>query len=212
MADIHMVRQKAQTLARILREDPVQLLKIIRGNFSVYIVHAREISAVPEPTQIEGLEFRYIPADVLSTLAARYPELQYQEEARRLCGVSAAYGVYKSGELASICWLMTEELDGKLKTRLVGLRKAEVEITRAYTFPDYRGQGLYSVAIRNVCEVGRALGAERVFMITNWRNAASRRGIERAGLRRKGILIMLEPPVIGTMIRPVFRFFRLATM
>lgn len=200
---------RVHTVRRLLREDRGRLLRIVRGNFFIYIVHFAELAAVASPPETPDVEFRHVSEGALNQLAGTYPEFTYQREAMEVLDASAAYGVYKGGELASLCWLMTEELDRRLDVRLVRLGPGEVEIAKALTLPEYRGRGLYPLAIRSVCRVARAQGARRVFMITQWGNATSRRGIEKAGLGRLGWIVAIEPPVVGPVFRPILRLFRM---
>jgi hypothetical protein len=201
--------RKLRTIQRLWRDDRRRLLRIVLGDLSIYHVHSAELAAINPPREIPGMEFRPVSPDTLQKLAAEYPDMAYQGEALKEVGTSSAYAVFKHGRFASICWLMTEELDRRMPLRLVRLRAGEVEIAKAYTLPEFRGQGLYPFAIQSLCRAAHIEGARRVFMITKWRNAVSRRGIEKAGLRPLGWIIEVEPPIIGTVFRPVLRLFRM---
>jgi RimJ/RimL family protein N-acetyltransferase len=149
--------------------------------------------------------FRSLSAQELAELVAGRPELTYQAEHLRLVGTSSAYGVFVKGSLAHICWLMTAELNSRIGSRFLPLKPDAIEIGKAFTLPEFRGRGVYAFAIRSVCAVAREQGFGRVFMVTTWRNQASRRGIEKAGLSRCGGILQLHLPVIGTAIPLLFR-------
>ena len=201
---------KVGTICRLIREDRGRLLRIIRGDFFITIVHSAELDAIPPPSERTDLEFRKISDEALIEIVAAYPELAYQEEVMQILEANSAYAVYIGGQFANMCWLMTEDLDRRQKTRFVRLRPHEVEIAKGFTFPEYRGQGLHPFAIRSVCAVARGQHAKRVFAITKWSNATSRRGIEKAGLRRLGLIVEIRPPLIGTVFRPILRLFRMS--
>jgi GNAT superfamily N-acetyltransferase len=209
MPMLEKLAHKARTVGRLLHEDRGRLFRIVRGNFSIFIVHAAELLAVAPPSERPDLEVRPISGEALNQIAAIHPELNYQLEVLTISKESSAYAVYESGKFAGLCWLITPDLDRRFDVRLVRLGPGEVEIGKAFTLPEYRGRGLYPFAIRSVCRVARAQGAGRVFMVTNWDNATSRRGIEKAGLKRLGWIVVIEPPLMGTMFRPIMRLFRM---
>jgi RimJ/RimL family protein N-acetyltransferase len=184
---------KIRTLLRLVRNEPGRLIPILAGGVHVYFVQSARLLSVED----------------LAQLADAQPEVRYQFEAAQELGSSAAYGVRVESRLASICWMITPELERKRHLRLVGLRAGEIEIGIAYTFPEFRGRGLYAFAIQAICAVAREKGAERVFMITNRDNEASRRGIEKAGLHRSGYIVRVRPPLIGTIVSPIIRTYRL---
>jgi RimJ/RimL family protein N-acetyltransferase len=199
---------KVRTLLRLVRNEPRRLIPILVGGVDVYFVQSAPIAEVPFAPARDNVEFRPLSVEELAQLADRGPAERYQFETAQELGSSAAFGLHVDGRLATICWMITPELERKRYLRLAGLRAGEIEIGRAYTFPEFRGRGLYALAIQAICAVAREGGAERVFMITTRDNEASRRGIEKAGLRRSGYIVWVRPPLIGTIISPILRTYR----
>jgi RimJ/RimL family protein N-acetyltransferase len=202
------IANKVRTLLRLVRNEPRRLIPILVGGVDVYIVHSAPIAEVPSPPARDDVEFRPVSVEDLAQLAERRPEARHLFETAQELGSSAAFGVHVDGRLASICWMITPELERNRYLRLVGLRAGEIEIGRAYTFPEFRGRGLCALLIQAICAVAREEGAKRVFMITARDNEASRRCIEKAGPRRSGYIVWVRPPLIGTIISPILRTYR----
>jgi RimJ/RimL family protein N-acetyltransferase len=199
---------KVKTLLRLVRNEPRRLIPIVVGGVHVYFMHSAAIAEVPSMPARDDVEFRPLSVEDLAELAETRPEARYQFESVQELGSSAAFGVHVDGRLASICWMITPELNRNRYLPLAGLRAGEIEIAKAYTFPEFRGRGLYALVIQAICAVAREEGAKRVFMITSRDNEASRRGIEKAGLRRSGYIVRIQPPLIGTIISPILRTYR----
>jgi GNAT superfamily N-acetyltransferase len=64
------------------------------------------------------------------------------------------------------------------------------------TLPDWRGQGIYPRLLQSIL-VTEAAAAERFWILHEWANTASRRGIARAGFRIAGTLYFLPNGGIG---------------
>jgi hypothetical protein len=202
------MRNKISTAWRLLRTDRGRLAAILRGDVQVYFVHGAELDRIPAPERRADLTFRELTESDLRQLAAKHPDLDYQKQHLDAVGRSSAYCVESNGRIAHICWMMTRELEARLPQRIVGLGSREVEIGKAFTFPEFRGKSIYQFAIRQICAVARVQGFQSVFMITTWGNKSSRRGIEKAGLSPCGRILVLLPPVVGTIFPLIFRRFR----
>jgi GNAT superfamily N-acetyltransferase len=205
---LQKLTQRARTFWRLLREDRSRLARIVRGNVFIYIVQAAEVTAVPPPPERPGVEFRHISEDALSQLAASYPGLGYPVGVPGGLDGCLVYAVYQGGHFASICSLMTADLDRQVNKRLVRLGPEEMEVVKGFTLPEYRGRGLFTFALQSICRVAQEHGAKCVVAITAWDNVPSRRANEKAGFRRAGWIVVIEPPLIGTAFRPVLQLFR----
>jgi len=104
-------------------------------------------------------------------------------------GGSDVYGVFLGDDLAHVAWLIPVEHDRRLAVRKAKLRAGEAEIARCYTLPQYRGSGVYLFAIRSLCAIALSREIRRVFMLAGLTNAASQRGIEKAGFSKVGAIL-----------------------
>jgi ribosomal protein S18 acetylase RimI-like enzyme len=201
--------RKARTAIRLLRTDRRQLLRTLLGRACIYRVFAARLDEIPPPEPDSSKTICALSQEELAAIVSRHQDLDYQLERVEEIGLSRAYGVFSCGQLAHICWLMTEREDRRFKIRLVKLRPAEAEITSAFTFPEFRGRGVYQFAIHSMCAAARARGLQRVFMITRRENEASQRGIRKAGLKYHGWILWIVPPLFWSGRGLSLRGFRL---
>jgi hypothetical protein len=141
----------------------------------------------------------------LAELAEGTTELADQVRRRRALAFNDAFAVYCGESIAHIAWLVSAEHQKESKNANVQLRAGEAEITHCYTVPEFRGQGVYVYSIRKLCSVAKRSGVSRVFMITNISNTASRRGIEKAGLRPSGVITRVSVPWVSSKVSAAVR-------
>lgn len=75
--------------------------------------------------------------------------------------------------------------------RILGEDRRTPMISNCLTYPQFRGQGRYPEMIRGACRSLAQQGFERAIITCSPQNAASVRGIEKAGFRRVKILYTL---------------------
>lgn len=185
------VRKKVDTALKLLRHDPGGFVKHLIGRVERYVVYSCEPDDVPPPPVIEGALVEKLSDEVLASLPTDQDFLRAQVERFRRLRFNDAYGVYYRGQLAHISWLVTADHDRRIPVRNVRLRDGEAEITHCVTWPEFRGLGIYTLAIRTLCQTAHSLGIQRVFMITSVKNVASQRGMQKAGLTPHGRIFRL---------------------
>jgi RimJ/RimL family protein N-acetyltransferase len=106
------------------------------------------------------------------------------------------------GELAHVSWVLTPALQARLPFATLALAPDEVELGNCVTLPRFKGRGLYPLAIALLSRQAFDAGARRVLMVTARHNAASARGIEKAGLSACGTAERLWlPPLHRVRLR-----------
>jgi hypothetical protein len=125
---------------------------------------------------------------------------QRQEQSLRVFGKSFAFGVYMGDSLAHVSWLLSPEALSRETLQVLRLKAGEAEITGCETLPEFRRQGLYCFAIRQICAAARASGVHRIYMKTLEENKASQAGIIKAGLKRVGSIRMWTPPLMPSRV------------
>lgn len=190
------LRKKIGSAVQMLQEDPRHFLQYALGQVERYVVYTAPPSAVPPPESRPGVTVAKMSDQTLLQLATQHPTLKRHVERYRHLGRNDAYAVWVDDQLAHIAWLITVEHDQALTVRNIKLRPGEVEITHCETLPAYRGQGLYPLMIRSLCQFAAQQGSQRVFMLTSCDNLASQRGIEKAGLKRCGQVKRLVFPAL----------------
>lgn len=67
------------------------------------------------------------------------------------------------------------------------MNKQDFEIGPCYTYPEFRGRGIYPKVLRNICrKMGQGDGT--FYMIVDEKNLSSIKGIEKAGFERCGFV------------------------
>jgi GNAT superfamily N-acetyltransferase len=191
-------RGRLRSAFRLAVANPRQLLAEIVGKGSRSYVYATRLSELPA-TPFE-------PAGACRLLSeAELVNFPYDGNPERLArlGKDRAYGAFVNGSLAHVSWLVTREIE-PATGNVIGLREDEAEITACFTVPEFRGQGLYPVAIRQICEIARRAGFRTVFMKARPENVSSQRGVLKAGLKRIGTVYSWSSPLLpkgGVMLR-----------
>ena len=201
-------QRKLSTAFELWKTDRRGFLRAFTGRLAEFIVYSERPSNIPPPEMPLGTEFRQPTESEIVEFARLGDTLEHQLRYLKCLGPDKAFGVFLNGELASICWLITEAEDRKLQVRRVKLRRGEAEIAACFTLPKFRGLGLYTLAIQNACRIALQQGITRIYMITGSRNTPSRRGIEKSGFRRSGILLDFRSWFFPRGQRLILRFFR----
>jgi len=183
------LRKKLGTAARLLREDPARLAREALGRVESYVVYAAAPEEIAPPEPRDGYVLSKLSGEEVAGLGARSPELGGEAERYGRGGSGDAYALFVGGELAHVASLVTAEHDRALPVRNVKLRAGEAEITNCLTLSKFRGKGVYPFVIRGLAQVARERGVRRLYMMTGVGNAASRRGIEKAGFTRRGRIV-----------------------
>lgn len=189
------IRRKLASAAALWERNPRRFWKGLTGSLERLVVYSARPEQVDAPENREGVVFRKLSDEELANLAAEDAELAKQMGRWEEVGANHAYGVFCEGRLAHVSWLIGWEEDRRLPVRLVRLEPGESEITTCYTVKRFRGRGLYPFAIRSLCQVARERGMQRIYMITGVKNHASRRGIEKGGLKPCGKVFRLVFPL-----------------
>lgn len=105
------------------------------------------------------------------------------------------------GQVAGICWSRS----GLTRSDyFVPLQESDATILSCFTFPPFRGRGIYPAMLRYIASTLKDdRGIRRIFIDCRSYNRPSLRGIEKAGFRRIGTAVRLD--LFG---RIVFRFPR----
>lgn len=174
------LRRNAESAWRVIRNDPAAFVRDYLIRFDHFLVFSQLSALVPPPDVGE--------ADLCCKLLAVEQMLHlppgFEEQTERVMryGFSGALGVYLSGELAHINWLISADQDRRRADRVVKLRADEGEIAHGYTLPEFRKRGMQVLAIRTLAELARRRGVKRLYSITVYGNTISERGISSAGL------------------------------
>jgi RimJ/RimL family protein N-acetyltransferase len=143
-----------------------------------------------------GVVLRRLPDDELIALSRRSDAIGTHRLYLQRHGINGAWGLFVDGELAHVTWIYTRAMHDR--EPFAGLRLAddEAELGNCVTLPRFKGRGLYPLAIRLLSRRLFDEGVRRVLMVTARGNAASERGIEKAGLARVGRLSYLWLPAL----------------
>jgi RimJ/RimL family protein N-acetyltransferase len=201
-------RRKLSTVARLLRDDPREVLTTLAGRPERYVAYVADPARVPPPESKPGWELRKIGDEVLTELSSARPEFRAQAARLAEGRVNDAYGLYIDEVLAGITWMIPARHDAMYGVRNVKLRAGEVELTHCITLPEFRNRGVYTFMIRSLCALAVNSGFRRVYMITNRTNVASQRGILKAGLEQTGGIHRHVFDFIGAGVAFTFRRHR----
>jgi|UniRef100_UPI00378420CA RimJ/RimL family protein N-acetyltransferase len=187
--------RKLRTGVRLLRSAPLAAIRSLVCMDCSAVYRANPACLPPPDSLAEAVMEKLSDEQVASCCG---PDTEFSRQAERMCelGYNDAYGVFISGELAHVSWLISAEHDQVTPEREIMLREGEVEITHCFTGEKWRGKGIYPFAIRSLCQRAAARSIRLVFMVAHSGNIASRRGIEKAGLRNCGRLVRLRLPFL----------------
>jgi len=101
-------------------------------------------------------------------------------------------------KLAGVCWSVPGR---KIDRYFVPLGERDALVWKCFTLPAFRGRGVYPATLRRAVTQLRIEGVRRVFADTQDWNAASRRGLEKAGFVAWG---RARAPLLG-LPRPLRR-------
>lgn len=125
--------------------------------------------------------------------------LEYRDELRADCQLFAITAA--GGQVATYGFVLFDSF----YKRILGEDSATPMISNCYTYPQYRGQGRYPQMIRAACDSLAAQGFQRAIITCAPDNAASIRGIEKAGFRRvktQYSLVLVTRWIAWTRITP----------
>jgi RimJ/RimL family protein N-acetyltransferase len=202
------LRRRMVSALRLARQNPRRFFQTLVARLESFRVYAADPSDIAPPEPVAGVRFDKLSDEQLLSLEGQDIELSRQARRLRHDGFNGAYGVFRDECLAHIAWLIEADHDRCQEVRTLKLRPGEAEITHCFTLPEFRRQGLYSFAIRNLCQVAGRRGVRRVYMITSVTNVISQRGIERAGLRGHGAVIRLMVPLLSGVPLLTYRGYR----
>lgn len=191
-------RSRLGSAVRLAASNPRQFLSEIVGKGSRSLVYTMRLEDLPPRAPDCFLDCRALSDAELRA----FPHDGNPERLERLGG-GRAYGAFIGGRLAHVSWLITCEIE-PATGNVIGLREDEVEITACFTVPEFRGLGLYPLAIREICEIARGKGFRTVFMKVRPENLSSKRGIVKAGLTWAGAVYHWSTPLLpkgGLMLR-----------
>ena len=181
---------KAITISRIIqrgegRELIKELVKRTYANDVSYILRRDlKIPLTPHPVAKIPIKVRPIRRDDVPIIVAERP--------RRLPALRADIptcyvGCTESGAICYTQWLIASEQQQRLKTHFKGqlspYDRDTVLLEFAYTFEQYRGQGIMADAMAQIAEKGIGLGARWAITYVEHDNVASLKGCARAGFR-----------------------------
>lgn len=87
------------------------------------------------------------------------------------------------GKIVAYCWATHAPVEiGEIR-RVVSPRDDEIYFYDAFTFAEYRGQNLYPALLQRILEYSRHAGLSRALIFVMSDNAASIRGVQKAGFR-----------------------------
>jgi hypothetical protein len=181
------VGTRIQAALQSMRRHPVEFLQYFAGRLDHVILFSAAADEIPPPGLLEGATLRKLTDAELRQLP--HPSAEWRElEAHRFAefGFNGAYAIFYGDELAHVSWVVPPEQEAATGPRIVGLKSGEIEISACYTSPAFRGRSIYPHVIRCLAAIYREQGTKLIWMKTNADNIASQRGIEKAGLKRRG--------------------------
>jgi hypothetical protein len=201
-------RRKVSTVTRLAREDRLALFQAISGRITRYNIFAANPTDVAAPGESEDFEFHALGPEALRVLPGADDSFRHQQlERMAQFGDGHAYGVLIAGQIAHVSWMLPAAATRAQRPSILLLAEGEMEITSCETLPGYRGRGIYSFTIRQLCQRAREMGVRRVYMKTHPTNKASESGIRKAGLERIGLVFVITPPALPAT-RVVWRWYR----
>ena len=112
-------------------------------------------------------------------------------------GITSAFGLFAEGRLVHVSWVYTAKEYAREPVEQIRLGAKEAEITNCFTLEDFRGRGLYPLAIRSLSNRLFEQGIERVYMKIEKANIPSQKGILKDGLRPYGTSYHLWSPALS---------------
>jgi RimJ/RimL family protein N-acetyltransferase len=193
------------TARDLLRRSPARLAAVALGHLARrerFVVHAWEPAGWRAAALPAGVTLRRLSDAEVVAFSAGSEALGTHRAYVERHGVNAAWGLFVEGELAHVSWVLTPALQARLPFATLALAADEVELGNCVTLPRFKGRGLYPLAIALLSRQAFDAGARRVLMVTARHNAASARGIEKAGLATCGTAEQLWlPPLHRVRLR-----------
>jgi RimJ/RimL family protein N-acetyltransferase len=159
-----------------------------RGD-NLYEIDLRQLGAMPAPVPGLILVDRYIYGSeatrAVEDAVLTESQCEYRDELRGDAMMFVVTG--DKGQVASFGFVLFDSF----YKRILGESRATPMICNCFTYAQYRGQGLYPQLIQGACHSLAAQGFERAIITCDPDNAASIRGIEKAGFTKVKTLYSL---------------------
>jgi RimJ/RimL family protein N-acetyltransferase len=146
-----------------------------------FVVHAWGPGDWRAPEVPAGVTLRRLSDEELVTASVHSDALGTHRRYLQQHGFNGAWGIFVDGELAHVSWVLTRADHERLPLAHLRLAADEAELGNCVTLPRFRGRGLYPLAVRAISGRLFGSGVRRVYLVTARGNAASARGIEKAG-------------------------------
>ncbi len=148
---------------------------------TIWAVHLDDPRPVVSP-RIEA-RFDWVRTASAEAFSGEDGSITAREARGRLAAGRRCYGAWVHRQLAAYGWVsFDEEYVGELDLR-VRLVPGEAYIWDCFTFPDFRGNHLYTTLLDRMVRELRSDPLCRLWIGADLTNAASQRGIARAGFR-----------------------------
>jgi RimJ/RimL family protein N-acetyltransferase len=157
-----------------------------RGD-NLYEIDLRQLGAMPVPGLVLVDRYTYGSEATRAVEDAVLTESQgeYRDELR---GAAMMFAVTSDeGQVASFGFVLFDSF----YKRILGEARATPMICNCFTYAQYRGRGLYPRLIQGACHTLATQGFERAIITCDPENAASIRGIEKAGFTKVKTLYSL---------------------
>lgn len=159
-----------------------------RRRGTIWVLHLdQEMAAVAPRIQVE---FRRLTSDLAPLLASSTDSITLKEINRRLESGRQCYVAWADGQIAGYGWVSFVEEDiGELNVR-IKLLPGESYIWDCATLPAFREKLLYSALLIHILGELHAQNICRAWIGADLDNAASQKGIARAGFHHVADLVI----------------------
>jgi RimJ/RimL family protein N-acetyltransferase len=113
--------------------------------------------------------------------------LRRQAAIRDRFGIDRCFLAFSEGEIAHFLWIYYPHELSLQPTRFRRLRSDEVAIANVYTFPSFRGKGIFPHMLRAFFPALRSEGYRICYLYIESDNIASQRSALKAGAERVGV-------------------------
>ncbi|MGE3541339.1 MAG: N-acetyltransferase family protein [Candidatus Tectimicrobiota bacterium] len=144
-----------------------------------------ELKGTPAPACTARVEAEYQVLDAATWATQRHTEHLPDRQLfpARFARGEQFWTAQCEQRIVSYCWVTSEPVEiGEIRC-VMSSRVDEVYIYDAFTFPEYRGNNLYPVLLQRVLEYSRQQGRRRALIFVLSDNAASIRGVQKAGFQ-----------------------------
>ena len=173
---------RSDGLGALLREATARV-----GTVETYLAYRVDLRRpLPALAEQPALEVRRATeADFARFRDADRP-LSRHAEFRDRFGLDACYLGFMGGDLAHVAWIYYPNEQHLHPTRFRRLAPTEVCIANCVTMPGFRGRGVYPALLQALLARVRDEGYRDCYMYVEKENAASQRGVMKAGFHPAG--------------------------